>query len=822
MKNTRRGALLLDPMLRDLRYAARSLRRDLAATVFSIAIAGLGIGASTTVFGLCQALLLRPLPFREPERLVWIANGTSENLSAQTTQVSNFQSLVEQNRSFDGVAGFNAFYGPGDIRLGGSGDPERITGVPVTQSFFPLLGVSAAYGRFFDDAESRIGAPGAAVLDHHFFVRRFGGDPRVVGQSILLDGKPVTVIGVLPPSFDFEGTFSPGRPADLFLAFPLALETDRQGNLLALIGRLKNNVRIEAAQAEATAIAASVPRSRMDGGPRNGFTPTLSPLRDRVSGRFRTALLALAGAVGFLMLLVCANLSNLLLVRASVRHREMAIRSALGAAPRQLIRQMLIESLLLGAGGAGLGLIIAAVATASVSRLQGTVIPLLREVRVDGVVFTFTALLAIVTGIAFGLLPALQTMGVDVRETLAEDSRGSAGRRSGWLRRTVVVAELALACVLLTGAGLLTRSLSRVLDVEPGYATEKVIALRVDQPWATSTGAERRAYLDGLVRTVSAVPGVAAVGLTDALPLGDNFGWRRWGARVVGQAKDSTQRDRPGPLVRMVDAGYFATMGIPLRSGSGFTTSDVPGSEPVAIVNETLAAALWPGQDPVGRMMVAGGTPRRVIGVVGSVRYFSLDRDVEREMYFPIGHSGGYNSVDLVVRGSSSSTASLIASVRAALRRADPSLPVAHFRTMQELKDRSVFARRFVVMLVAGFAVFGVVLSALGVYAVISYSVSQRTQEIGIRMALGATADGVRRGILAETGRLAILGLALGLPLSWMAARAIRGLLYDVGSFDAVTFCATLAALVAVAACAGYLPARRATRVDPALALKPR
>jgi predicted permease len=820
MKTARDGALLLDPMLRDLRYAARSLRRDLGATVFSIAIAGLGIGASTTVFGLCQALLLRPLPFREPERLVWIANGTSENLSAQTVQVSNFQSLVEQNRSFDGVAGFNAFYGPGDIRLGGSGDPERITGVPVTQSFFPLLGVSALYGRFFDDAESRFGGPRAAVLDHRFFVRRFGGDPRIVGQSIVLDGEPVTVIGVLPASFDFEGTFSPGRPADLFLAFPLALETDRRGNLLALIGRLENGVRIDAAQAEATAIAASVPRSRMDGQPRNRFTPTLSPLRDRVSGRFRTALLALAGAVGFLMLLVCANLSNLLLVRASARRREMAVRSALGARPSQLIRQALIESLVLGAGGAMLGLAIAVVVTASVSRLQGTVIPLLREVRVDGVVFAFTAVIAIVTSIVFGLLPALQTMAVDVRETLAEESRGSTGRRSGWLRRAVVVAELALACVLLTGAGLLTRSLSRVLDVEPGYATENVIALRVDQPQAKRTGAERRAYLDELVRTVSAVPGVAAVGLTDALPLGDNYGWRRWSARAAEQPNDSIQR--PGPLVRMVDAGYFTTMGIPLRSGRAFSTSDVPGSEPVAIVNETLASALWPGRDPIGRMMVAGGTPRRVIGVVGSVRYFSLDRDVEREMYFPIGHSGGYTSVDLVVRASTSSTAGLIASVRAALRRADPDLPVANFRTMEDLVDRSVFARRFVVLLVAGFAMFGVMLSALGVYAVISYSVSQRAQEIGIRMALGATADGVRRGILAETGRLAVVGLALGLPLSWMAARAIRGLLYDVGSFDAVTFAATLVALVVVAACGGYLPARRATRVDPALALRPR
>ena len=350
----------------------------------------------------------------------------------------------------------------------------------------------------------------------------------------------------------------------------------------------------------------------MDGQPRNRFEPTLSPLRDRVSGRFQTALLALAGAVGFLMLLVCANLSNLLLVRASVRRREMAIRSALGAAPRQLIRQMLIESLVLGAGGAMLGLAIAAVATASVSRLQGTVIPLLHEVRVDGVVFTFTALLAIVTGIAFGLLPALQTLGVDVRETLAEESRGSAGRRSGWLRRAVVVAELAMACVLLTGAGLLTRSLTRVLDVEPGYATENVIALRVDRAAAqTSTGAARRAYLDELVRTVSAVPGVAAVGSR----MRSRSATTSAGGGGVHARSDSPRtpsRAAPGPLVRMVDAGYFATMGIPLRVGSGFTAADVPGSEPVAIVNETLAAAFVARAGSVGRSDGGGGhsTPR--------------------------------------------------------------------------------------------------------------------------------------------------------------------------------------------------------------------
>jgi len=820
MKTARGG--ILDPIQRDLRYAARSLRRDLGATVFSIAIAGLGIGASTTVFGLCQALLLRPLPFREPERLVWIANGTAENLSAQTVQVSNLLTLLERNHSFDGVAGFNAFYGPGDIQLGGSGDPERITGVPVTQSFFPLLGVRAVVGRFFDDAESRFGGPRAAVLDHRFFVRRFGGDPHIVGQRIILDGEPVTVIGVLPPSFDFEGTFSPGRPADVFLAFPLSRETDSQGNTLALIGRLEANVRLGAAQAEATTIAASRPRTRMDGGPRNGFTPTLSPLRDRVSGRFRTALLALAGAVGFLMLLVCANLSNLLLVRASVRRREMAIRSALGAAPRQLIRQMLIESLVLGAGGAMLGLLIAVLATAGVSRLQGTVIPLLHDVRVDGVVFTFTAVLAIVTGVAFGLLPALQTLGVDVRETLAEESRGSAGRRSGWVRRTVVVAELALACVLLTGSGLLARSLSRVLAVKPGYATENIIALRVDQPRGEQTAAERRAYLDGLVRTVSTVPGVAAAALTDALPLGDNYGWRRWGARAVGAPDDSTERYRQGPLVRMVDAGYFTTMRIPLRSGTGFSASDVPGSEPVTIVNQVLADALWPGQDPIGKRVSANGDQGPWLTVVGVAREVMLGGPTEARrsvLYLPQLQHPNYKMLTLLARTRANPEA-LATGLRQTLRQMDTNLPIFNLRTLAEYKRLKLADRMNGVAILAGFGALALLLASIGVYGVMAFSVGQRTREIGIRIALGARGREVVSLFVGRAMRLTLVGVVIGLSLSLALSKMMQGMLFGLTPTDGVTFVGVAALLSVVAVLASWLPARRAARVDPVRALR--
>ena len=802
---------------RDMRYAIRSLRFDKSAAVFSIAIAGLGIGASATVFSLCQALLLRPLPFDDPDRLVWIANGTSENLSAQTVQVVNLVELREQSRSFEGIAGFYQFYAPDDIRLTGAGEPERLTGVPVTQTFFPLLGVRPEAGRFFDESESRYDAPKTTVLGYRFWQRRFAGDRGIVGRSIVLDGEPVTVIGILPESFDFEATFIPGRRVDLFFPFPLSPETNRQGNTLALIGRLRSGVDLRTAQAEATLIASRIKTGRAGDSFRNGFTPTLVTLRERISGRFQSALLVLAGAVGFVMLLVCANLSNLLLVRASRRQREMAVRSALGASRGDLVRQMMTESLVLCLAGAVVGLALATAATAFVSRMQGTTIPLLRDVRVDNVALGFTVLVAALTGIIFGLLPAFQASAQALPVALAEATRGSTSGRGGRARRAIVVAEVALACVLTTGAGLLIRSLTRVLDVQPGFATENVIAVRVDPSRAQTTRDQRNLYFDEVVRAVQAVPGVQALGLTDALPLGDNFGWRRWDASAEGFTPN--EGERVLPLVRIVDDGYLGTMKIPLRAGRGFTHADDASSEPVIIVNETLANTLWPGKDPIGRMLKTSGVNRRVVGVVGGVRYFGLDRGLEAEMYMPL-RAGGYNSVDLVVRGAIPTT-TLAAGVRAALRRVDPNLPIVEFRTMEQLIDRSVFARRFTVLLVAGFAAFGLILSCLGIYAVISYSVAQRTQEIGIRMALGATPARLRTTIFGETGTLVVLGVIVGVPASWIASRAIRGLLFDVGSSDPATYAVVLAVMCVVAVLAGYVPARRATQVDPSVALRP-
>ena len=822
--------LLVETLVRELRHAARTLRRETAFTAFTVLIIGVGVGATTTVFSVVNALWLRPLPFDDPGRLVWIANGSSENLSRQAVQAGHVVDLREQSQSLSGVAGFSPFYGAGDIRLTGTGEPERLTGVPVTEGFFELLGVHPWLGRHFTAEECLWGAPRAAIVSYAFWQRRLGQKSEVIGSSLILAGEigalapfdstPVVIVGVLPPSFDFDSIFSPGRPADLFFPFPLAPETNRRGNTVALIGRLKPGIDLATAAVETATVVDRFSKSAPDVEPgrrRNAFVPNLSPLQDRISGRFYGLLGVLAAAVGFLMLLVSANISSLLLARAAARHREMALRMALGAGRASLLRQLLVESLALSCSGAALGLAVAYTGTSLIAQLDGAAIPLLRDVRVDALAMVFIASVAVLTGVGFGVLPALQASGAAPQDALKDASRGATGG-GGWMRRAIVVTEIVLVCILLTGAGLLTRSLGRVLDVDPGFTTENVISLRVDPSRFEHPTLERRnAYFDTVLQQVRAVPGVEAAGLTDALPLGDNFGWRGWTVSAKDRATDPAAR--ANPRVRMIDDQYFSTMRIAIKAGRGFTSGDHPASERVVIVNEALARALWPGEDPLGRLLRASGRDYRVVGVANDVRYFALEQDTGQEMYMVLGQTGDYQTVDLVVR-SAVAPASLVAGIRAALKRADPGLPAVDFRTMQQLVDRSVFTRRSIVLLLTGFAGFGLILASLGLYAVISYSVSQRTREIGVRMALGAPPLAMQRQVLSQTMTLAAIGVAIGLPAAWMAAKAIQGLLFGVVSSDPVTFGSVVTLVAIVAALAGYMPARRASRIDPVLALR--
>jgi predicted permease len=806
-----RGLPWLDTLMQDVKYSFRTLRRDAGLTTFAIIIVGLGVGASSTVFNLFNALLLRPLPFSEPDRLAWISNGRGEGMSARTIQSDYILDMREQSKSFSDVAAYYAFYGVGDSRMTGVGQPERLTGVPVTQNFFPLLGVEPKYGRNFSKEESQMRGPRAILLSHRFWERRFASDPNVVGNPVVLDGDPFTIVGVLPESFDFGSIFAPGRQIDIFMALPLAPEINRQGNTSFAIGRLKPGASIETANSELAVLGKNLTEQHRE---RNNFVPTVVALRDQVSGSFRSAMVVLSCAVAVLMLVVCANLSNLLLARAVSREREMAVRAALGAAKGRLIRQMLTESLVLSLAGSFVGLVLAIVGTRLLTRLDTVGIPLLLHARVDGTALAFVVLAAVVTGIVFGLTPALRTSRISINGTLKESGRGtSEAKGHGLLRSTLVVSEIALACVLLVGAGLLIRSFLRVLDVNLGFRPESAVTMRVDPSRDYRTIEQRNAYFDEMLRRAGEIPGVQAAALTDSLPLGRN---RTWGAPAKGQTYP--RGEFPLAFVRVVSDGYFKAMGIPVRSGRDFTPRDTPSSQEVIIINEALAKRLWPGQNPIGQIMNVG-RDRQVIGVVGNVRHLALEKDSGSEMYLPIRQTRDYSSVDIVVRAAGE-PATLANAIRTALRPLDPELPANEFRTLEELVDRSVSPRRLVVWTLGGFAAAALVLASLGIYAVISYSVNRKKAEIGIRMALGESSGGLQARIVWQTLKLAIAGIAAGTVVSWLGARFLQDLLFGVKSSDPLTFSAMLFALLAVALAAGYVPARRASRMNPLDALR--
>ncbi len=805
----------LNDAAQDLRYAVRSFRREAGFVTFAILIIGLGVGASSTVFSVLNTLLLRPLPFHDSDRLVWIFNHTdTEDMSGRTTQVNHFLDLRAQNQSFSDMAAFFAFYGVGDNKLTGQGEPERLSGVPVSANFFQLLGVQPQLGRLFTPEECKWNGPKVVLLNHGLWVRRFGSDPGIVGRTLTLNDEAVTVIGVMPSWFDFASVFTPGSHIDLYFPFPLSSETNRWGNTLAIVGRLKPGVPLSRAQAEVHILSKQFTDAHKTD--RNDFDAHVSFLRDHVTGRIRPALIVLASAVGVVMLIVCANLSNLLLARTATRQKEIAIRTALGAGRARLIRQTLTESLVLSTGGGILGVLLALAGTRLLTHLDAVSIPLLSDVHLDGSVLAFTLLIAISSGLLFGLAPAIQAPYSTIHDVLKDTGRSSTeGKGNRWVRSGLVVSEVAFACVLLVGAGLLIRSFLRILEVNLGFQPERAAAVRVDPSEQYNTQTKQNAYFNEVLRIAREIPGVSAAGLSDSLPLGRNRGW---GFRVKGhQYPRELDLDA---FVRIISDGYIGAMGIPLIEGRDFTERDTPSSEPVMLINQTMARTLFPGENAVGQIIQGcGGKDTRVIGVVGDVRHLALEQSAGNEMYFDIGQCDDHVSVDLVLR-TNLPPAQLASIVRYSLGSIAPNLPSSDFRTLQQLVDKSVSPRRFVVILLAGFAGFAVILASLGIYAVISYSVTQRTQEIGIRMALGASAADLRAHILGQTMTLAAIGMLLGLAASWILARAISGLLYGITTTDPVTFGGMLLILTLVAAAAGYLPARRASRIDPMAALR--
>ena len=777
----------------DVRHTFRALFRDGGFFAVAVLIIGIGIGANTAIFSVLNTLLFRPLPFQEPEHLVWIANtGKSGGLSGVTSRTSNLRDYRRLNQSFEGLTGYDAFFDYNSDTLTGEGEPERVVVVGVAQNFLETLGIQPAMGRNFVDEESIWNGRPAVLLTHGFWQKRYGGNPGVVGRSITINDEPTTVVGVLPATFDFASTFTPGSRIDFLSPYPICDETDRFGNTLSMIGRLKPGVTVEQAQAELDLINQQLKDA------------------EQITGRFRRALIVLFCAVGVVLLIACTNLSNLLLARAASRRKEIAVRRALGAGRSRLIRQMLTESLVLSFCGAVLGIFIAFALTRLVASTHAFSIPLLNVVTIDGTALGFTLVIALLTGLLFGIVPALQISEKQEYGALNDSNRGSSEEKSrAWIRKGLVVSEIALACVLLVGAGLLLKSFVTLMDVDLGFQPEMAAAWRIQNRYEYSEFDQKNALFKRLVHQVENVPGVESVGLTDTLPLGRN---RRWGIRVKGEVYPDGKN--PSAFPRMVDSGYIQTMRIPLLAGRNFTPHDTPDREQVMIVNEAMARRLWPDREPIGQVVLIGRGEWHIVGVVANVRHGSLEEEAGSEMYMPVTQQRDWGSLELVVR--TKKPPELIApDMRAALHAVDSGLPASDFQTLGQIVDRAVSPRRFILLLIGAFATTALLLASLGIYGVVSYSVSQRAQEIGIRMALGASASHVQRRIVVETLALTAVGILIGTIASLGLSRLMASLLYDVSPTDPLTFVAMMLLLTVISALAGHLPARRASRIDP-------
>lgn len=801
-----------ETLSQDIRFAIRSLRRDAGFSAAAVLILALGIGATTAIFSIVNGLLFRPLEFQGSGRLVWIANtGGGPGLSAVTSRVSTFLEWQRANRSFEELAAYFAFFDYGSYTLTGSGEPERLIGVGVSQNLLSFLGVQPPLGRNFTPEECKDNVPLAVILTHAQWQSRFASDPHIIGRQITLNNSPASIVGVLPESFDFSAVFVPGSRVDMLVPFPLTQATDRYGNTLAVIGRLKPGATVREAQAEFEVINENLRRA--DPG-RWRFGARLTDLRGHLTGRFRRGLIVLICAVGGVLLIVCTNLSNLLLARGAGRRKEIAIRSALGASRPRLIRQLLTESLILSLSGALAGTVLAYAAIRYLTSIQTINMPLLRTVTLDGSALAFTAAIAIATGLLFGVVPALQASQTGEAEALKDTGRGMSGsRRAAWTQSALVMSEVALACVLLVGAGLLIRSFLRVLDIDLGFRPESAMAWRVSSGPQRSTAAVQAEFYDRIVRKIETVPGVVSAGVTDALPLSRD---RSWGIGARGATYPRGQAPIAHP--RIVDWRYLKTMAIPFKAGRDFTERDNAGSEKVIIINEKAARTLWPGEDPIGRML-RFDQERRVAGVVANVRHLALEQEGGLEAYIPVLQVNSAGSVDLVVRSTLPQDA-LVASVRRVLRELDPALPAGEFQQLGELVDRAASPRRFMTMLLGGFAAAALLLAVIGIYGVVSYSVTQRMQEIGIRMALGASPGQVRSGILLHTLSIVSMGLVLGTAAALLLTKLAASLLYEVQPGDPATFVITAGAMLSTAAAAGYIPAFRASRVDPMSVLR--
>jgi putative ABC transport system permease protein len=796
----------------DIVYALRLLRRQPGFAVVAIATLALGIGATTAVFSVVNGVLLRPLPYSDPDRILLLLNGRNGRL-ATAFSPPNFRDVTSRSGVF---AESTAFDGS-SVNLTGQGEPQRLQAADVTGRFFSVLGVAAGRGRFLQESDVEAGGR-VMVLSDRFWRRQVGGRMDVIGIALRIDGMPFEVVGVAPPEFTFPGNPDFWRP--LMLTPHQLSDTQRGAQWVGGLARLKPGVTLAQANGAMAVVAEQLARDFP--GTNEGRNMVAVPLQERIVRTIRPALLMLLGAVLLVLLIACVNVANLLLARANARGREVAVRVAVGAGRGRLVRQFLVESLVLGSAGAVGGLAVAWTANRALVALGPASIPRLADVTMDWRVLLFAIAVACGTSFLFGLIPALSTTGTSFSQSVMT-GRGSLGTGGHRVRRLLVVCEMALAVVLLVGAGLLVRSYERLSGVNPGFAADHLLTFHLSLPEAKyPTAAATHELMASYVQRLGGLPGVEKAAAVFGLPLDSDFS----ASSSFTRQGDVDSVNEPNAGMRIVTPDYFATLKIPLRSGRVFNDHDNAGAGEVVVINEEAARRYWPDQNPVGQQiklgvrLVAGirSGQKTIVGVVGDVKYGGLDLAAPPEVFLPYAQHP-VDSLTIAIR-TKGEPSSIVPSARAELAALDRELPIADIKPMESLIGASIAERRFIMLLLAAFAAVALTLAAIGVYGVLAYVVSQRTQEIGLRMAIGATAGDVVQLFLREGIVLAAVGLFVGLAAAAAASRALSSMLFDVGSGDPMTFISVTGVLVGAALAASYLPARRAAHVDPMEALR--
>ena len=815
----------METLFQDIRYGFRMLRKKPGFTVVAVITLALGIGANSAIFSIVNGLLLRPLPFRDSERLaiIW-THSPGANVDQDWPSPGQYSAVVAQNSVFEEIAIARG----STVNMTGNGDPVRVGVVTTSSNMFSILGAKPQLGRVFLPEEDEPGKPLTVILSYGLWQRMFGSDPNVIDQAVTLNGRSYTIVGIMPANFSLNYEVMPTvgaiSQAEMLLPLPmnaeqLARQGDENYNLLA---RLKPGATIKQAQAELDLVVKQLEQQFPDSYPADRrFSFSVRPLLEQVVGDVRPALLILLGAVGCVLLIACANVANLLLARAATREKEIAVRVAIGAGRWRLVRQLLTESVLLAALGGVFGLLIAIWGLDGLRRLNPGNIPRLQDIGIDGRVLIFTFAVALLTGVLFGLAPALRGSMVNLSETLKEGGRSMVGSGSHRMRNLLVIAEIALSLVLLIGAGLLIRSFLQVQQVEPGFVARNVLSLRLSVAGTAFAEESRRwNFYQQMWERVRSLPGVESVGGGSILPLTGSISWGSITPEGYNPASGQSQIQADG---RVASVGYFETMKIPLISGRFFSDQDTKDSPEVVVIDEKMARQYWPDTDAVGKRLKWGGVDSdnpwmTIVGVVGNVKQYALDTDSRVAFYMP--HSQALAGTMYLVARTTGDPLSLAAAVTKAARDMDPNVPVYDIKSMEQLLSESLARRRFAMLALGLFAAVAMLLAVIGIYGVMSYAVAQRTREIGIRMAMGAQTSDVLKLIVRQGMSLAGIGVGIGLAGAVAVTRVMASLLFGVSATDPATFAAIALLLGGVALLACYVPARRATKVDPMIALR--